>query len=137
VLDLVKLSGQLSAFAHYLQQESKASQERLRRVWQEFACLWQEPRLWQPCWVEWGSLPKVEPLQEPHTVVATDGSQIPPDHLEVAYSSGQVTLHYGTQEWPLLGSQPLLLYGEEPLKPPERSNFLSDGSPLPVRPKGA
>jgi len=35
VLDLVKLSGQLSAFAHYLQQESKANQERLRLALQE------------------------------------------------------------------------------------------------------
>ncbi len=145
MLDLVKLSGQIPAFARHLQQESKANQERLRLALQEFARLQREPQAWQSRWAEWrshlaftcaspaepperwGSLPKVEPLQGPHTVVATDGSQILPSHHEIAYCSliniGRVALHYATQEWPLLDSQPLLLYGEEPLAPPERSNF--------------
>ncbi len=146
MLDLVKLSGQLAAFARHLQQESKANQERLRRAWQEFARLQQQPQLWQSRWAEWGShlaftcaspaeppetwgsLPKVEPLQGPHTVVATDGSQILPSHHEIAYCSliniGRVALHYGTQEWPLLDSQPLLIYGEGLLAEPERSPWL-------------
>lgn len=137
MLDLVKLSGQIPAFTRHLQQESKASQERLRQAWQVFERWQQEPQVWQSRWVEWGShlsfvcaspaeppeawgsLPKVEPLQGRHTVVATDGSQILPSHHEIAYCSlinvGRVVLHYGTQEWPLLDSQPLLLYGDGPL----------------------
>lgn len=146
MLDLVKLSEQIPAFARHLQQESKANQGRLRRAWQEFARLQQQPQLWQSRWAEWGahlaftcaspaeppetwgSLPKVEPLQGPHTVVATDGSQILPSHHEIAYCSliniGRVALHYGTQEWPLLDSQPLLIYGEGLLAEPERSPWL-------------
>ncbi len=155
MLDLVKLSGQLSAFARHLQQEAKASQERLRRAWQEFARLQQEPQLWQSRWAEWGShlaftcaspaeppetwgsLPPLEPLQGPHTVVATDGSQILPSHHEIAYCSliniGRVALHYGTQEWPLLDSQPLLLYGQEPLAQADRSHALSGTVPRRLR----
>lgn len=134
MLDLVKLSGQIPAFARHLQQESRAGQERLRQALQVFGRLQQEPQVWQSRWTEWGShlaftcaspaeppetwgsLPKVEPLQGRHTVVATDGSQILPSHHEIAYCSlinvGRVVLHYGTQEWPLLDSQPLLLYGQ-------------------------
>jgi hypothetical protein len=155
MLDLVKLSGQIPAFARHLQQESKANQERLRLALQEFARLQREPQTWQSRWAEWsshlaftcaspaeppetwGSLPKVEPLQGPHTVVATDGSQILPSHHEIAYCSliniGRVALHYGTQEWPLLDSQPLLIYGQEPFAQPERSNSLPGTALHPLR----
>lgn len=144
MLDLVKLSRQIPAFTRHLQQESKAGQERLRQAWQVFERWQQEPQVWQSRWVEWGShlsfvcaspaeppeawgsLPKVEPLQGRHTVVATDGSQILPSHHEIAYCSlinvGRVVLHYGTQEWPLLDNQPLLLYGDGPLAQQNRSD---------------
>ncbi|MFS8910721.1 DNA double-strand break repair nuclease NurA [Synechococcus sp. H60.3] len=155
MLDLVKLSEQIPAFARHLQQESKANQERLRLALQEFARLQREPQAWQSRWAEWGShlaftcaspaeppetwgsLPKVEPLQGPHTVVATDGSQILPSHHEIAYCSliniGRVALHYGTQEWPLLDSQPLLIYGQEPFAQPNRSNSLPGAAPRRLR----
>ncbi|MCF2970252.1 DNA double-strand break repair nuclease NurA [Synechococcus sp. Nb3U1] len=130
MLDLVKLSGQIPGLTQHLHQESKASQERLRRALQVFGRLQQEPQVWQSRHVDWGShlsftcaspaeplensRPKIEPLKGRHTVVATDGSQIVPNHHEIAYCSlinvGRVVLHYGTQQWPLLDSLPVLLY---------------------------
>lgn len=132
MLDLVKLSGQIPGLTQHLHQESKASQERLRRALQVFGRLQQEPQVWQSRHVDWGSYlsftcaspaeplenwaarPKIEPLKGRHTVVATDGSQIVPNHHEIAYCSlinvGRVVLHYGTQQWPLLDSLPVLLY---------------------------
>ncbi|MEN9208719.1 MAG: DNA double-strand break repair nuclease NurA [Thermostichus sp. DG02_2_bins_29] len=139
MLDLVKLSGQIPGLAQHLRQESQASQERLRQALQVFARLQQEPQGWQSRYADWGShlsftcaspaeppeswgsLPRVEPLQGAHTVVATDGSQIVPSHHEIAYCSliniGRVVLHYGTQQWPLLDSLPLLLYRSAELQP--------------------
>ncbi len=133
MLDLVKLSGQIPGLTQHLQQESKASQERLRQALHVFGRLQQEPQVWQSRQADWashlsftcaspaepletwGSLPKIEPLKGRHTVVATDGSQIVPSHHEIAYCSlinvGRVVLHYGTQQWPLLDSLPVLLYG--------------------------
>ncbi|MEN9222748.1 MAG: DNA double-strand break repair nuclease NurA [Thermostichus sp. BF3_bins_97] len=126
----MKLSGQIPGLTQHLQQESKASQERLRQALQVFGRLQQEPQVWRSRQAEWGeqlsfvcatpaeplqgSLPKIEPLKGRHTVVATDGSQIVPNHHEIAYCSlinvGRVVLHYGTQQWPLLDSLPVLLY---------------------------
>ncbi|MEN9226870.1 MAG: DNA double-strand break repair nuclease NurA [Thermostichus sp. HHBFW_bins_43] len=132
MLDLVKLSGQIPGLTQHLQQESKASQERLRQALQVFGRLQQEPQVWQSRHAEWRAQlsficaspaeplenwsppPKVEPLKGRHTVVAADGSQIVPNHHEIAYCSliniGRVVLHYGTQQWPLLDSLPVLLY---------------------------
>ncbi len=132
MLDLVKLRGQLPALTQHLHQEAKANQKRLQQALRILEQLQQEPQVWQERYAqwgsqlsftcaspveapsEWGSFPKVEPLEGRYTVVATDGSQIVPSHHEIAYCSlinvGRVVLHYGTQEWPLLDSLPVLLY---------------------------
>ncbi|MCS6959488.1 MAG: DNA double-strand break repair nuclease NurA [Pseudanabaenaceae cyanobacterium SKYGB_i_bin29] len=56
----------------------------------------------------------VSPLTSPHTVIATDGSQIAPSRHEIAYcyliNIGRVVLHYGTGEYPTLDSVPEIYY---------------------------
>ncbi len=56
----------------------------------------------------------IEPMNERHSVVATDGSQIAPSRHEIAYcyliNVGRVLLHYGTSEYPLLESIPEIYY---------------------------
>jgi len=64
---------------------------------------------------------KVNPSERPKetTVIATDGSQIFPDHHGVAscylINTGLVILHYGTGEKPLMESKPHLYYRDEEL----------------------
>jgi hypothetical protein len=54
-----------------------------------------------------------------HTVIATDGSQIAPNHHEIAYcyllNIGRVVLHYGQNRQPLLDSLPEVFYRPEDL----------------------
>lgn len=54
-----------------------------------------------------------------HTVLATDGSQIAPNHHEIAYcyllNVGRVTLHYGQSRHPVLDSLPEVFYKAEDL----------------------
>jgi hypothetical protein len=54
-----------------------------------------------------------------HTVIATDGSQIAPNHHEIAYcyllNIGRVVLHYGQNRHPLLDSLPEVFYRPEDL----------------------
>jgi hypothetical protein len=54
-----------------------------------------------------------------HTVIATDGSQIAPNHHEIAYcyllNIGRVILHYGQNRQPLLDSLPEVFYRPEDL----------------------
>ncbi|MFM7371003.1 MAG: DNA double-strand break repair nuclease NurA, partial [Sphaerospermopsis kisseleviana] len=54
-----------------------------------------------------------------HTVIATDGSQIAPNHHEIAYcyllNIGRVVLHYGQNKHPLLDSLPEVFYKPEDL----------------------
>ena len=54
-----------------------------------------------------------------HTVIATDGSQIAPNHHEIAYcyllNVGRVVLHYGQNRHPLLDSLPEVFYRPEDL----------------------
>ncbi|RUT12727.1 nuclease [Chroococcidiopsis cubana SAG 39.79] len=54
-----------------------------------------------------------------HTVLATDGSQIAPNHHEIAYcyllNIGRVVLHYGQNRQPLLDSLPEVFYRPEDL----------------------
>ncbi|PLS68443.1 MAG: nuclease [Cyanobacteria bacterium M5B4] len=56
----------------------------------------------------------VEPMNDRHSVIATDGSQIAPNRHEIAYcyliNVGRVVLHYGTAEYPLLESIPEIYY---------------------------
>ncbi|MGD1949903.1 MAG: DNA double-strand break repair nuclease NurA [Leptolyngbyaceae cyanobacterium] len=61
----------------------------------------------------------LNPAPEAHTVIATDGSQINPSHHEIAYcyllNIGRVVLHYGQSRFPLLDSQPEVIYRPEDL----------------------
>ncbi|QFS44397.1 nuclease [Nostoc sphaeroides CCNUC1] len=54
-----------------------------------------------------------------HTVIATDGSQIAPNHHEIAYcyllNIGRVVLHYGQNRHPILDSLPEVFYRPEDL----------------------
>ncbi len=54
-----------------------------------------------------------------HTVIATDGSQIAPNHHEIAYcyllNIGRVVLHYGQGRQPMLDSLPEVFYRPEDL----------------------
>ncbi|MBX2863214.1 MAG: DNA double-strand break repair nuclease NurA [Leptolyngbyaceae cyanobacterium MAG.088] len=62
---------------------------------------------------------QIKPAPEAHTVIATDGSQINPSHHEIAYcyllNIGRVVLHYGQSRFPLLDSQPEVIYRPEDL----------------------
>ena len=54
-----------------------------------------------------------------HTVISTDGSQIAPNHHEIAYcyllNIGRVVLHYGQDLHPILDSLPEVFYRPEDL----------------------
>ena len=67
-----------------------------------------------------GPRPAPRPLG-PHTVVATDGSQIAPSHHEIALcclvNVGRILYTYGTGEQPLQDSRPTLLHSEDDLRP--------------------
>jgi hypothetical protein len=128
VLDLVKLTAQVSALSQHLQEEAGKNQRRLLHalsVYQE----WQaDPQRWMQRYEVWGShlgfacgqpmepgvAVDVDPILGSHTVVATDGSQIMPSHHEIAYCSlinvGRVGIPYGLKQRPLLDSVPVLYY---------------------------
>ncbi|MDX2273688.1 MAG: DNA double-strand break repair nuclease NurA [Cyanobacteriota bacterium] len=129
MLDLIKLTAQVSALGQHLQQESLANQQRLQKAMAAFEQASRDPYRWQERWQTWQNhlaftvaspqeaIEWVESIPMPvaqHTVVATDGSQIVPSHHEVAYCSlinvGRVVLPYGNGRWPLLDSLPLLFY---------------------------
>ncbi|MEO0868672.1 MAG: DNA double-strand break repair nuclease NurA [Cyanobacteria bacterium J06642_11] len=61
----------------------------------------------------------IKAAPEAHTVIATDGSQINPSHHEIAYcyllNIGRIVLHYGQSRFPLLDSQPEVIYRPEDL----------------------
>lgn len=138
MLDLVKLTAQVTELSQHLWQEARMTQQRLQQALLAFSQLCQTPEAWQqrhdqsrqqliftaavpiePLPDPGSSLSSdpwidVEPYGLPHTVVATDGSQINPNHHEIAFCSlinvGRVALHYGRSCWPLLDSIPVLLY---------------------------
>ncbi len=146
MLDLVKLTAQVTALSHHLQQQASISQQRLQKALLTYDHLRQDPSLWQTRYQDWQdhltfscaspaeslhNLPldrgvTVTPQMGIHTVVATDGSQIVPNHHEIAYCSlinvGRVALHYGVSRWPLLDSVPVLFYRSAEL---QRSRGLS------------
>lgn len=134
MLDLTKLAQQLQGLSQHLSQEATAAQKRLDLALH----LLQQASDRQPALVqthqEWGdrlaftAAVPVEPLttqveiQPPpsrHTVIATDGSQIAPNHHEIAYcyllNIGRVALHYGQNRQPLLDSLPEVFYRSEDL----------------------
>lgn len=134
MLDLTKLARQMQGISQHLSQEAVASRKRLElaqtllqqaRVRQ--AELVSQQQQWRDR-IGFTAAEPVEPLStrislktppNAHTVIATDGSQIAPNHHEIAYcyliNVGRVVLHYGQSRHPLLDSVPEVFYRPEDL----------------------
>ncbi|MEO0967275.1 MAG: DNA double-strand break repair nuclease NurA [Cyanobacteria bacterium J06639_18] len=134
MLDLTKLTRQMQGLSQHLTQEATASRQRLENAQKYFqeACKSQQKFVKvQEKWrdrILFANATPVEPLNtcidipvppKIHTVVATDGSQIAPNHHEIAYcyllNIGRVVLHYGQNRHPLLDSLPEIFYRPEDL----------------------
>ena len=134
MLDLTKLTQQMQGLSQHLTQEATASRQRLENAQKYFqeACKSQQQFVQvQEKWrdrILFANATPVEPLHtctdisvppKIHTVVATDGSQISPNHHEIAYcyllNIGRVVLHYGQNRHPLLDSLPEIFYRPEDL----------------------
>ncbi|BAZ67233.1 hypothetical protein NIES4106_19870 [Fischerella sp. NIES-4106] len=134
MLDLTKLTRQMQGLSQHLTQEAAASRQRLELAQQHFlkACDRQEEFVQkQEKWrdrIPFMNATPVEPLNscieipvppKVHTVIATDGSQISPNHHEIAYcyllNIGRVVLHYGQNKHPILDSLPEIFYRPEDL----------------------
>ncbi len=134
MLDLTKLAGQIQGLSQHLTQEAVASQKRLELAskylvdafarQEEFV---EKQDKWKDRIIFANATP-IEPLDtridipvppKVHTVIATDGSQIAPNHHEIAYcyllNIGRVVLHYGQNKHPLLDSLPEVFYRPEDL----------------------
>jgi len=134
MLDLTKLSRQMQGISQHLTVEAAASRQRLELAQQYLykasssqADLVQLQEKWRDRLLFANATP-VEPLNtrldipKPtsiNTVIATDGSQIAPNHHEIAYcyllNIGRVVLHYGQNRHPLLDSLPEVFYRPEDL----------------------
>ena len=134
MLDLTKISGQMQGFSQHLTSEVSASHQRLELAQQFFKqaveCQ-QELVERQEKWhnrILFANATPIEPLEtcitipvppKIHTVISTDGSQIAPNHHEIAYcyllNIGRVVLHYGQNLHPLLDSLPEVFYRPEDL----------------------
>ncbi|MBD2662975.1 hypothetical protein B6N60_00499 [Richelia sinica FACHB-800] len=134
MLDLTKLARQMQGLSQHLSLEAAASRERLelaqRHLKKAYECQQGVVEL-QEKWrdrILFANATPIEPLNtcitipvppKVHTVVATDGSQIAPNHHEIAYcyllNIGRVILHYGQNLHPLLDSLPEVFYRPEDL----------------------
>jgi hypothetical protein len=134
MLDLTKLAPQMQGLSQHLTAEASASRQRLELAQQHLikanTCQ-QELVASQAKWrdrIIFANATPVEPLDtaitipvppKVHTVIATDGSQIAPNHHEIAYcyllNIGRVVLHYGQNLHPLLDSIPEVYYRPEDL----------------------
>lgn len=134
MLDLTKLAQQMQGVSQQLTLEVTATQQRLELAQQLFsqaqmhqAELIEQRQLWHDR-LKFVAAEPVEPLDTRitlatapvnHTVLATDGSQISPNHHEIAYcyliNVGRVVLHYGQSRQPLLDSLPEVFYRPEDL----------------------
>lgn len=134
MLDLTKLTRAMQGISQHLTLEAAASHQRLNLA-QELlvaACieqteLVQRQQRWRDRILFSAGTP-IEPLDTcidisipplVHTVIATDGSQIAPNHHEIAYcyllNIGRVVLHYGQNKHPLMDSLPEVFYRPEDL----------------------
>jgi len=134
MLDLTKLAHAMQGISSHLTLEAAASRQRLDLAQQLLALaqvqqaeLVQRQQKWHDRMLFVAAVP-VEPLNtcidlpvapSLHTVIATDGSQIAPNHHEIAYcyllNVGRVVLHYGQNRQPLLDSLPEVYYRPEDL----------------------
>jgi NurA domain len=134
MLDLTKLARQIQGLSQHLTQETVASQKRLElaeKYLKDAYTRQDELVTAQDQWrdrVLFANATPLEPLNtcidipvppKVHTVIATDGSQIAPNHHEIAYcyllNIGRVVLHYGQNKQPLLDSLPEVFYRAEDL----------------------
>ncbi|MEM8613336.1 MAG: DNA double-strand break repair nuclease NurA [Cyanobacteria bacterium P01_H01_bin.105] len=132
MLDLSKIAQQMQGISNHLAKEAEAAKVRIAIATQ----LLQQAHQHQAHLVDqlqtnnlgFAAAEPIEPLDtrvninpapEAHTVIATDGSQINPSHHEIAYcyllNIGRVVLHYGQSRFPLLDSQPEVIYRPEDL----------------------
>lgn len=134
MLDLTKLTKAMHGISQHLTLEATASRQRLElaqqllvRAHAQQAELVQRQEKWRDRLLFAAACP-VEPLNtsidlpiapDVHTVIATDGSQIAPNHHEIAYcyllNIGRVLLYYGQNRQPLLDSLPEVFYRPEDL----------------------
>ncbi|MDZ7958134.1 MAG: DNA double-strand break repair nuclease NurA [Aulosira sp. DedQUE10] len=134
MLDLTKLARQMQGLSQHLTLEAVASRQRLelaqqhlKRAYESQKDLIDRQEKWRDR-ILFANATPVEPLEtcidipvppKIHTVVATDGSQIAPNHHEIAYcyllNIGRVVLHYGQNRHPLLDSLPEVFYRPEDL----------------------
>lgn len=134
MLDLTKLAKSMQGISQHLTIEAAASRQRLELAQQLLAAAYiKQPELVerQQKWrdrILFAAATPVEPMNlgidlpvppPVHTVIATDGSQIAPNHHEIAYcyllNVGRVMLHYGQNRQPLLDSLPEVFYRPEDL----------------------
>ncbi|MEH2002396.1 MAG: DNA double-strand break repair nuclease NurA [Nostoc sp.] len=134
MLDLTKLARQMQGLSQHLTLEAVASRQRLELAQQHlknaYECqqdLIDRQEKWRDR-ILFANATPMEPLEtcidipvppKIHTVIATDGSQIAPNHHEIAYcyllNIGRVVLHYGQNRHPLLDSLPEVFYRPEDL----------------------
>ncbi|MEH2367653.1 DNA double-strand break repair nuclease NurA [Nostoc sp.] len=134
MLDLTKLARQMQGLSQHLTLEAAASRQRLELAQQHLKNAYESQEDLidrQEKWrdrILFANATPIEPLEtcidipvppKIHTVIATDGSQIAPNHHEIAYcyllNIGRVVLHYGQNRHPLLDSLPEVFYRPEDL----------------------
>lgn len=134
MLDLTKLARQMQGLSQHLTLEAVASRQRLELAQQHLKNAYESQQDLidrQEKWrdrILFANATPIEPLEtcidipvppKVHTVIATDGSQIAPNHHEIAYcyllNIGRVVLHYGQNRHPLLDSLPEVFYRPEDL----------------------
>ena len=134
MLDLTKLAGQMQGLSQHLSAEVAESNRRLELAKEHLkqACKCQQELMErQEKWrdrILFANATPIEPLEtcidipvppKVHTVIATDGSQIAPNHHEIAYcyllNIGRVVLPYGQNKHPRLDSLPEVFYKPEDL----------------------
>lgn len=134
MLDLTKLARQMQGLSQHLTLEAVASRQRLELAQQHLKNAYESQQDLidrQEKWrdrILFANATPIEPLEtcidipvppKIHTVIATDGSQIAPNHHEIAYcyllNIGRVVLHYGQNRHPLLDSLPEVFYRPEDL----------------------
>jgi NurA domain len=134
MLDLTKLTRQIQGLSEHLSEEAIASQKRLQLAEKHLNNAFtrqdeivEKQDKWRDR-ILFANATPIEPLNtridipvppKVHTVIATDGSQIAPNHHEIAYcyllNIGRVVLHYGQNKHPLLDSLPEVFYRPEDL----------------------
>jgi len=134
MLDLSKLAGQMHGLSQHLTQEAEANRKRLELGLKHLEYGFDNQNELVKIQQKWrdrllfANATPVEPLHtcidilvppKTHTVIATDGSQIAPNHHEIAYcyliNIGRVVIHYGQNKHPLLDSLPEIFYRPEDL----------------------